>query len=227
MNVVSSIILWFNLVTPFICVFFFPHRYTLINDVSQLERFLNPEDANSVIELSKVVNFLAEKLRTLCCLEDMVNIIQNPDEGEMFCMELTSFLRELCIWTFASFKIQCINFLISTDCPYACLMEGPPLIRLSSRMNRLKLINFLVSECEAALMTKYENQLQKSSIAVWKNCKTTFECQVFLIKIVIEFSLGWNSNCRTTQVRTCYSWLWQTSFRHNLSKVVQQTGFED
>ena len=81
---------------PFICVFF-PYRCTLINDVSQLERFLNPEDANSVIELSKVVNFLAEKLRTLCCLEDMVNIIQNPEEGEMFCMELTSFLRELCI----------------------------------------------------------------------------------------------------------------------------------
>ena len=72
--------------------------------------------------------------------------------------------------------MQYINFLVLTDCPYACLMEGPPLIRLSSQINRLKLINFLVSECEAALMAKYENQLQKSSIAVCKNYKIPFEC---------------------------------------------------
>jgi len=33
----------------------------------------------------------------------------------------------------------------------------------------LKLINFLLSEYEAALMTKYENQLQRTSIAVCNN----------------------------------------------------------
>ena len=83
-----------NFVTPLVVSAFY--SYTL-NDEGQMEKFLNPEDAGSLVELSKVINFIAEKLRTLCYLEDMVNVIQNSNEGEMFCMELTSFLRELCI----------------------------------------------------------------------------------------------------------------------------------
>ena len=43
-------------------------------------------------------------------------------------------------------------------------MDGPPLTRLSSRENRLKLLNFLISECQAALMNNLENQLEKCSL---------------------------------------------------------------
>lgn len=50
------------------------------------------------------------------------------------------------------------------DCPYSVLMDGPPAARLASRENRLKLLNFLISECQAAMMNNLENQLEKCSL---------------------------------------------------------------
>nr|SVE74202.1 EOG090X06T3 [Daphnia barbata] len=75
----------------------------------------------------------------------MVNVIEKPEEGEMFCMELAGLLREL-------------------YCPYAVLMDGPPTARLASKENCLKLLNFLISECQAALMNNLENQLEKCTL---------------------------------------------------------------
>jgi hypothetical protein len=43
-------------------------------------------------------------------------------------------------------------------------MDGPPVARLATRENRLKLLNFLISECQAAMMNNLENQLQKCSM---------------------------------------------------------------
>nr|SVE77623.1 EOG090X06T3 [Daphnia lumholtzi] len=73
----------------------------------------------------------------------MVNAIEKPEERDMFCMELAGLLREL-------------------YCPYSVLMDGPPAARLANRENRLKLLNFLISECQAALMNNLENQLEKN-----------------------------------------------------------------
>nr|SVE85514.1 EOG090X06T3 [Daphnia pulicaria] len=75
----------------------------------------------------------------------MVNAIEKPEEGEMFCMELAGLLREL-------------------YCPYSVLMDGPPALRLTARENRFKLLNFLISECQAAMMNNLENQLEKCSL---------------------------------------------------------------
>jgi len=43
-------------------------------------------------------------------------------------------------------------------------MDGPPVTRLAARENRLKLLNFLISECQAAMMNNLENQLEKCSL---------------------------------------------------------------
>jgi hypothetical protein len=43
-------------------------------------------------------------------------------------------------------------------------MDGPPCNRLTLRENRFKLLNFLVSECQAAMMNNLENQLEKCSL---------------------------------------------------------------
>nr|CAG4637034.1 EOG090X06T3 [Ceriodaphnia reticulata]SVE72956.1 EOG090X06T3 [Ceriodaphnia reticulata] len=67
-----------------------------INDVSQLERLLDRKDQEYIVEMSQLVNFLSVKLSSVCQLEDMVNAIENPEEGEMFFMELAGLLRELC-----------------------------------------------------------------------------------------------------------------------------------
>nr|SVE81336.1 EOG090X06T3 [Daphnia magna] len=113
------------------------------NDVALLARLLDRNDPGYIVEMSKLVNFLSVKLKSLCQLEDMVNAIEKPEEGDMFCMELAGLLREL-------------------YCPYSVLMDGPPAARLANRENRLKLLNFLISECQAAIMNNLENQLEKS-----------------------------------------------------------------
>nr|SVE88657.1 EOG090X06T3 [Daphnia sinensis] len=113
------------------------------NDVSQLARLLDRNDPGYIVEMSKLVNFLSVKLKSLCQLEDMVNAIEKSEERDMFCMELAGLLREL-------------------YCPYSVLMDGPPAARLENRENRLKLLNFLISECQAAIMNNLENQLEKS-----------------------------------------------------------------
>lgn len=61
-----------------------------------MARLLERNDPGYIVDLSKVVNFLSLKLGSLCQLEDMVNAIEKPEEGEMFCMELAGLLRELC-----------------------------------------------------------------------------------------------------------------------------------
>jgi hypothetical protein len=61
-----------------------------------MARLLERNDPEYIVDLSKVVNFLSLKLGSLCQLEDMVNAIEKPEEGEMFCMELAGLLRELC-----------------------------------------------------------------------------------------------------------------------------------
>ncbi|XP_057379141.1 uncharacterized protein LOC130701179 [Daphnia carinata] len=113
------------------------------NDVAQLTRLLDRNDPTYIVEMSKLVNFLSVKLKSLCQLEDMVNTIEKPEEAEMFWMELAGLLREL-------------------YCPYSALTDGPPAARLANRENRLKLLNFLISECQAAMMNNLENQLEKS-----------------------------------------------------------------
>lgn len=143
-------------------------RYSgTINNVAQLAHLLERTDPAYLVELSKLVNFLSVKLSSLCQLEDMVNPIERPEEGEMFYMELAGLLRELCNDRFKTNFLKSFhqhNLDLYLDCPYSSLMDGPPLARLSNKENRLKLLNFLISECQAALMNNLENQLEKCSL---------------------------------------------------------------
>nr|SVE75144.1 EOG090X06T3 [Daphnia dolichocephala] len=116
-----------------------------VNDVPRVAHLLDKKDSGYIVLMSKLVNFLSVKLKSLCLLEDMVNVIEKPEEGEMFCMELAGLLREL-------------------YCPYSVLMDGPPTARLVSKENCFKLLNFLISECQAALMNNLENQLEKCTL---------------------------------------------------------------
>lgn len=72
-------------------------RYSgTVNDAVQLAHLLNINDPKYIVELSKLVHFLSAKLHSVCQLEDLVNPIETPEEGEMFFMELAGLLRELC-----------------------------------------------------------------------------------------------------------------------------------
>ena len=124
--------------------------------------------------LSKLVHFLSEKLCSVSDIEERVNVINSPDEIEMMCMELSGLLRELCIKSFVyviTVPISQINFIFFfTDCPYSALMEGPHRKRLSSRSNRLKLLNFLATECEAAAMIstdERQKKMAKTIVTCW------------------------------------------------------------
>ena len=61
-----------------------------------MERLLDRNDPGFIVEMSQLVTFLSAKLNSICQLEDMVNGIEKPEEGEMFFMELAGLLRELC-----------------------------------------------------------------------------------------------------------------------------------
>lgn len=49
-----------------------------------------------MVELSKLVNFLVLEIDSVFPMDDKVNTIERPDEADMFCMELSSVLSELC-----------------------------------------------------------------------------------------------------------------------------------
>jgi len=111
-------------------------------EFKEFQLLLACEKRESIVELSKPINFLSEKLCSVSNVEERVNIINSPDEIDILCMELSGLLREL-------------------YCPYSTLMEGPPQSRLSSRDKRLKLLNFLTTECQAAVMINAENHRKK------------------------------------------------------------------
>lgn len=68
------------------------HRYSgSLSDVFQEEG-----NEKSLIELSKVINFLSDKLCSVCYTEERVNVISSSRDVEMLCMELSGLLRELC-----------------------------------------------------------------------------------------------------------------------------------
>jgi len=73
------------------------YRYTgQVQDVSQLEVLLDPSASTSMVELSKLVSFLVLEIDSVFPMDDKVNAIERPDEADMFCMELSSVLSELC-----------------------------------------------------------------------------------------------------------------------------------
>jgi len=113
-------------------------------EFQDLESMLNSEKLDSIVQLSKVIHFLSEKLSSVSVVEEKVNIINNPGEIDMLCMELSGLLREL-------------------YCPYSTLMEGPPQKRLLSKENRLKLLCFLTSECQAAMMINADDHHKKTT----------------------------------------------------------------
>ena len=65
-------------------------------EFQDLESMLNSEKLDSIVQLSKVIHFLSEKLSSVSVVEEKVNIINNPGEIDMLCMELSGLLRELC-----------------------------------------------------------------------------------------------------------------------------------
>lgn len=90
-----------------------------MKDESRLRALLERSDPAGLVELSRLVNFLSVKLTSLSSVEDMVNTIDKPEEGEMFCMELAGLLRELCKPVF------CEDMLIEVffNCPLDCIFK--------------------------------------------------------------------------------------------------------
>lgn len=71
-------------------------------------------------------------------------------------MELSSFLREI---SNSSKRIltPALLFKFFLDCPYSSLTDGPISQRMSSKENRLLLLNFLCTELQAARMIFMNN----------------------------------------------------------------------
>ncbi|KAK6182497.1 hypothetical protein SNE40_010175 [Patella caerulea] len=81
---------------------------------------------------SQVVVWVTQELKQFCGLEENVNAITtcNPDDAQNFLLEISGFLREY-------------------GCPHTIFSEGPVNHRLSSRQNKLQLLDYLLTELTA------------------------------------------------------------------------------
>nr|CAD7428349.1 unnamed protein product [Timema monikensis] len=107
------------------------------------------------VEYTALVEWLSKELKSLCKMEEHVNAIMSPEDSSSFLLEVSSFLKEL-------------------GCGYSCLLEGHMSERLHTRQNRILLLDFLLTELEAARMVlvnkpelnkTMELQLNESSTA--------------------------------------------------------------
>nr|XP_049707827.1 protein FAM98B [Helicoverpa armigera] len=94
------------------------------------------------LEFTKLVHILAEEIKTLCNLEETVNMMNDVDESSSFLLELSSFLKEL-------------------KCPYKKLVTGHMSSRLQTKEDRLLLLDYLLSELMAARMVNVDCPKEK------------------------------------------------------------------
>ncbi|CAH0393310.1 unnamed protein product [Bemisia tabaci] len=112
-------------------------------------------DGPKSVKYTQLVEWLSKELGSLCALDDHVNAIASPDDSSAFMLELSGFLKEI-------------------GCNYKSLTEGHINDRLNSRDSRLLLLDYLISEVEAARMMRahcpeesktMSIHLQESSVA--------------------------------------------------------------
>lgn len=99
------------------------------------------------VDYTEVVNYLTNELRELCCIDECVNPIKNPEDSSHFLLELSSFLREL-------------------QCPFHNLTQGHVTDRLSTEYDKLLLLDYLVSELMAARMVEINKPDQKMELKI-------------------------------------------------------------
>ncbi|KPJ16343.1 Protein FAM98A, partial [Papilio machaon] len=93
------------------------------------------DDGLKSLDFIKLVCELAEELKTLCKVEESVNMINSLEETSSFMLELSSFLKEL-------------------GCPYRGLISGHMSSRLQTKEIRVTLLDYLISEIMAARMAE-------------------------------------------------------------------------
>ena len=63
--------------------------------------------------------------------------------------------------------MRCTGFICGSGCPYKCLTDGPVEQHLSSKENKLMLLNYLLSELQAARVSAAgATQLNNDTIIV-------------------------------------------------------------
>lgn len=93
---------------------------------------------NNLVEFSKLVSLLTNRLSTQLNLEETVNAIQSTGEDSTFYLEISSFLKEL-------------------PCPYRSLTGGPINERFTHIDNKLDLLDFLTTELQTAQIISANN----------------------------------------------------------------------
>ncbi|XP_067011250.1 protein FAM98B [Anabrus simplex] len=99
------------------------------------------------VEFTGLVEWISKELKSLCQLEEHVNAISTAEDSSAFLLELSSFLKEL-------------------GCVYSCLTTGHMSERLDSRKKRLLLLDFLLTELEAARMVSINKPDTSKSMQV-------------------------------------------------------------
>ncbi|XP_014249690.1 protein FAM98A-like [Cimex lectularius] len=89
-------------------------------------------------QYTECVEWMTKELKFLYCLDEHVNAITSSEDVPSFLMEITSFLKEL-------------------GCEYKSLTEGKIQDRLQSQEDRLKLLDYLITELLGARIISNRN----------------------------------------------------------------------
>ncbi|UYV77038.1 FAM98A [Cordylochernes scorpioides] len=120
-------------------------------------------DGAKSIVFTKLVADISKELQQLCKLESSVNVIEDIGDSSNFVLELSSFLKEL-------------------NCPYKVLMEGPVSQRLVNLESRQILLNFLLSEIQAARMIAVDRPEKAIQLEI-KESPTALEMKQMLVAL--------------------------------------------
>ncbi|XP_033102675.1 protein FAM98A-like [Anneissia japonica] len=84
-------------------------------------------------DFTSLVSWIAGQLKLICDVEESITPTTSAEDMETFELEVSGFLKEM-------------------HCPHTSLIEGDLHVRLGSEENRLKLLDFLTTELQAAKM---------------------------------------------------------------------------
>ncbi|CAK9304806.1 unnamed protein product [Gordionus sp. m RMFG-2023] len=109
--------------------------------ITSLEEFQTITQGPITSSYTYIVSFLSGELQNFLNLEEIINPIDDNAHLQSFHIETSAFLKEL-------------------DCPYTSLLQGPIHNRLSTHKDRLKLLDYLVTELQAAKISLASNDME-------------------------------------------------------------------
>ncbi|CAF0900298.1 unnamed protein product [Brachionus calyciflorus] len=143
-----------------------------LNDIGYTSTFTENEDLfkqmidQNLPDFSKLVSYITKELSKILNIEEFVNPIETQGDSSSFYLEICAFLKEI-------------------SCPYRSLTSDAIDQRFQSSTNKLKLIEFLISELQASqlIAANRPQEIQASTNTISNESEETKALKSILITL--------------------------------------------